>query len=1804
SVTSTDVNGDGKMDLIAANGYSDNVSVLINNGNGTFAAQTTYNVGDGPVSVTSTDVNGDGKMDLIAANYSSDNVSVLLNTTPIAINLSSTDDTGRSNSDNITNKTSLTLTGKGDSGTKVVLFDGSSNKGTATVTAAGSWSLKLSGLSQGSHSFTTQPLIDGQLGAASVPLLVTIDTTTPAVPTGLDLADDSDNGTSPSDNITSITEGLMVNGRGEAGASVTLYAGKNKVAEAIGVDGEGNWSATMAALSAGSYAITATQTDVAGNVSKASAALTLTVDTVAPAALTKLDLATADDSGANKSDNITGLFSNLTISAAGEKGARVVLFETTPDEPLASATVDSKGQWSADIAELAIGDHAIQAVQYDLAGNVSPASAALMITIIESTLPPPPEGLTLLAADDSAVVGDNITNKTSLTLTGNASGGSGAKVVLFDGSVNKGTATVSTAGSWNLKLSGLSQGSHSFTAQQIVAGETSNSSAPLTVVIDTTPPAVPTGLQSDASSGSGLLISGNGVEGATVTLFKDSNGNDRIDAGELLATVPVDGTSWAVGDVALPVGTHALKAIQTSVAGNVSRASAALAVVVRPENHPPSVNDSTRIGNEDAVMTLTSSAFSGLFNDPDGDALTSVRITDLPDNGTLQLNNEEVAPDQSIAAGDLASLIYLPNANWHGSDSFGWNGSDGSRYADTPATMAITINPVNDAPTLTGFSRSGQNDGNITFGRSDFSSRFSDPDGDSLASIRITSLSNAGTLKLNGSAVTSNQEMTASSLDQLAFVPADGSSGNTSFSVQASDGRAWSNTATVNLTITVDPTKPVVTVTNLKDQSTINSLLTIRGSASSQVSTIKSVSLQIFDQTGGTYMVRKDGGWLDVGTSSDWVTAEQNTSGSWQNWYLATPANSGVWTLNHSYLVTVRTEDMAGRVVTKAINFGYGNKVVSQVTLDKTLYTADENPNKPVTVSGQLSLASGGTWDFSDQTVRLRLIKPNGNSFEDFDIITENDEGHFSTDVPGSFFDAPGDYAVKVSYNSNSPLVVKSSQSEADVLVGAPVGYAIVVQGETLANGEAEGLLAHKRATNQVYTTLRQRGFTDDNINYLNFDDANIKALGSKFSAMDQIAGDHRDLPGARDDQSSRTNLQTAIEEWARVKLLASPAPLYIVMVDHGKSETFSMGSSYDNVTSTDLAGWLTNLDTQLKNAGDVGARALAQPQVAMLGFCNSGSFIDDLSRPGRVVISSATARELSYRNTDNKGKNNNIEHGELFLDHLFQTLATGKTLYDAFNVATRATENSLIVRGNRNNAAANTDDEESKQKIFDDSGQHPLLDDNGDKTGSNELSTSTGLDGAVATQLRLGITLSNSNSLTHPVQIGAVAAAAVLTGQGGSALLWLQEDDPAVKNGSEAWVTILKPDFSAPGSSGNNLQISFDLPTMPMSYNSTTRRWELNSSSINTVSFNTAGRYQVQYSVRDGESGLLATPMVGNLYRSNSSSNQAPRSFALQQPAARATINSVGPFDWDNSSDPDGGNNPVTYTLVIARDAALSQVIYRQEGLQRSHAVVNFRQLALEVAAGDYYWRVEAVDGYGASTPSNIGQFKLEFPNDIPAITDCYVHSNSDHVAIADATVTLDGTPVSMGSDGSLLLTLSTRGGLLKISKNGYRTQEIKLGAAEAGSVNLLSIGLDRDVAGVRYKLNGGAETSGVSVVGSSKTDSVTLLSGGKLTLKSVESVTGSSGNDSVSLAAAGSITVINVETVTGSSGADTITLKSTAAAVVIGGVGADKLTGSGSAKTTFRYTSAAESSATAKDALTNFTIGRDVIEILASLR
>ena len=90
------------------------------------------------------------------------------------------------------------------------------------------------------------------------------------------------------------------------------------------------------------------------------------------------------------------------------------------------------------------------------------------------------------------------------------------------------------------------------------------------------------------------------------------------------------------------------------------------------------------------------------YSDPDGDALSKIKITSLPSHGTLTLSGSGVSVNDEIAAANIGNLLYTPQPNYNGPDSFGYNASDGKDYALVSKSVNITIIAVNDRPVLAG----------------------------------------------------------------------------------------------------------------------------------------------------------------------------------------------------------------------------------------------------------------------------------------------------------------------------------------------------------------------------------------------------------------------------------------------------------------------------------------------------------------------------------------------------------------------------------------------------------------------------------------------------------------------------------------------------------------------------------------------------------------------------------------------------------------------------------------------------------------------------------------------------------------------------------------------------------------------------------------------------------------------------------------------------------------------------------------------------------------------------------------------
>ena len=481
--------------------------------------------------------------------------------------------------DGITNHTRPTLTGTAKPGSSVTITDMSTGSpiviSTVVADASGNWSYTPGfPIADGIYNITATSTDTAGNAASSSLLPLAIDTVAPAAPGSLTLDPASDSAVK-GDGTTNVAT-PVIHGTGTAGDTITLLDGPAVVGTAT-VGADGMWSLTTSHLADGTHNLTAKQSDAAGNASPTSSSLALTISTAGPAAPANLTLDAASDSGA-KGDNITNAATPL-IHGTGTAGDTITLLDGA--DVVGTTTVAADGTWSLTTSHLADGTHNLTATQTDAVGNTSAASGTLALTI-ESTTPAAPAGLALGAASDSGAKGDNITNVVAPVITG--TGAAGDKVTLFDGALAIGTATVGADGTWSLTTSHLSDGTHNLTATQAdAAGNTSASSSPLALIINSTGPAAPAGLLLDPASDSGAK--GDGITNiANPVIDGTGTAGDKIilsDDGTIIgtATVGADG-KWSLTTSHLADGTHHLTATQSDAAGNTSPASDGLSLIL------------------------------------------------------------------------------------------------------------------------------------------------------------------------------------------------------------------------------------------------------------------------------------------------------------------------------------------------------------------------------------------------------------------------------------------------------------------------------------------------------------------------------------------------------------------------------------------------------------------------------------------------------------------------------------------------------------------------------------------------------------------------------------------------------------------------------------------------------------------------------------------------------------------------------------------------------------------------------------------------------------------------------------------------------------------------------------------------------------------------------------------------------------------------------------------------------------------------------------------------------------------------
>ena len=573
TVTSTDFNGDNKTDLATANYSSDSVSVLLGKGDGTFEAVQSFSVGDTPVSVASADFNGDNKADLVTAN---DPLSSSL-PNGVSVLLGKGDGTfhqpAQSFSAGIDPKQVITADFNGDSKADIATANWGS-----IWTGGGSVSVYL-GNGDGKFQDPFNVVEDREDHAYHPSSVTATDFDRDG---NVDLAATDENGFGdPSD-------ALVLLGYGDGTfQNPQTFAVEEYPGFVIGADLNADSYADLAV--AGSHP--RLSSDPPRNYVSVLLNIPAPDDTTAP---TVGSVSPADaESDVALTANVEASFSEAidpqTLTSDNPDTATFTLTKTqdptgptppTPADPVVAtvsyddatnkATLDPASDLEANTTYTATIKSGSDGVK-DLAGNELEQDYSWTFTTTDS---PPADTQAPSAPTISSPQNNTYDTDGSFSVSGSAEAGS--TVELFEGTTSKGTTKIdSPEGAWSIPLSGVSEGSHTYSAKATdAAGNTSSASNTVTVTVDTkapSPPTITSPADNSYDTDGNITFSGTAEKGSTVKVYQDGA---TTAAGPQATASTTDG-SWTISltGVSEQSTAHTFGFTATDAAGNESTAT-------------------------------------------------------------------------------------------------------------------------------------------------------------------------------------------------------------------------------------------------------------------------------------------------------------------------------------------------------------------------------------------------------------------------------------------------------------------------------------------------------------------------------------------------------------------------------------------------------------------------------------------------------------------------------------------------------------------------------------------------------------------------------------------------------------------------------------------------------------------------------------------------------------------------------------------------------------------------------------------------------------------------------------------------------------------------------------------------------------------------------------------------------------------------------------------------------------------------------------------------------------------------------
>lgn len=420
--------------------------------------------------------------------------------------------------------------------------------------------------------------------------------------------------------------------------------------------------------------------------------------------------------------------------------------------------------------------------------------------------------------------------------------------------------------------------------------------------------------------------------------------------------------------------------------------TANITITVQAVNDGPTANADTISTNEDIAVQI-----DVLANDTDvdtADTLTIYSFT-VPTNGSVEFVDNGT------------KLKYTPHLNWNGSDAFTYILRD-SQGLESTASVAITVNPIDDAPVITAPANQTIEEDNGT-GALAFS--VSDVEADILAvsavsnnqdvikdvNVVVTDLLNGG-----GYTIAINPILNTNTWTGSAHAPV-------TITISAFDGVL---TTTATFTVTVNPVndEPVVVV----DSATTNEDTPVVISVLTNDSDIESDSLSVSgvgSAAHGTVAITDEGQTVTY-------TPVSNYNGSDSFTYTA---SDGSGSSTSTVSITVTSVNDAPAAVTDSISLNEDVVTTINVLANDTDVDMTSNPGmESLTIDSVASPSHGSTVISDNKVVYTPVVNYNGP--DSFTYVVRDIDGATATGTVNLTINSVNDYPTFSSLNAEYTL--------------------------------------------------------------------------------------------------------------------------------------------------------------------------------------------------------------------------------------------------------------------------------------------------------------------------------------------------------------------------------------------------------------------------------------------------------------------------------------------------------------------------------------------------------------------------------------------------------------------------------------------------------------------------------------------------------------------------------------------------------------------------------------------------------------